>query len=477
MNSQVRVRFAPSPTGDLHIGSFRTALFNYLFAKHNKGIFLVRIEDTDAKRSDKKYIQVIHDVLNWAQLKPDEPVIMQSDRILEHKKIVQNLMVQSKAYYCYCTAEEVQSRYQKNNATTDTYIKYDGLCRNKKIQNNDNKVERNSPVIRFALPKEKSTVSFVDAIRGKVTVSLDQLDDFIIARSDGSPTYNFVVVVDDIEQEITNIIRGDDHLANTPKQILLYEALNVVPPEFAHIPLILGPQGNKISKRDAAVSVVDYQKAGYLPDAFSNYMARLGWSHGDQEIFTQSELVQHFTLNNVGKKGSLFDQVKLDWLNGVYIREKASDSLLSYTKQYLPDLFEKIDLLDRKKVIALLDLYKKRCNTLVSLCESVIQALSEPLQYNKSDLELWITPESIYSMQEFLKIVAALDSFELSLVQEVTKKWCKENNIGLKNIAQPLRIALIGRAQSPAIFEIVSILGKKEVESRVQILLQKVIKV
>jgi glutamyl-tRNA synthetase len=321
---QVRVRFAPSPTGHLHIGGLRTALFNWLFARHHGGAFLLRIEDTDVERSTKEYRDSILESFAWTELVHDEEIVTQSDRIEEHRKVADQLIANGKAYRCFCSPEEVASRYG-HAAHEDFFVKYDGHCRTRLAQADDND---RSHVVRFKLPTDRNEIVFQDLIKGPITIGLDQLDDFIILRSGGYPMYNFVVVVDDAYMGITHIIRGEEHIINTPKQILLYEACEYSVPFFLFFSLILGPSGDKLSKRDGATSVVEYRREGYIPHALLNYLARLGWSHGDQEIFSLSELIEYFSLDRVGNKGAIFDFEKLAWINGMYIREMDEQSLI-----------------------------------------------------------------------------------------------------------------------------------------------------
>jgi len=292
----IKVRFAPSPTGKLHLGSLRTAIFNWLFAKHNNGKFLLRIEDTDRERSKLEYTESILNSMKWLGLDYDGEAVYQSKLENNQKIYLEKLISENKAYYCNCE--------NNNNLNNSSYKFYDKSCRDKKLT---------SGAVRFKLPDNINEVSFSDLIHGKLTFNLEQLDDFIITRSDGTSMYNFAVVIDDLDMDITHIIRGDDHINNTPKQILLYHALDKTKemPKFAHIPLILGQSGQKLSKRDASVSVDDYLSQGYLADALFNYLVRLGWSHGDQEIFTKEELIKYFDFSSVGKSGAVFDLEKL----------------------------------------------------------------------------------------------------------------------------------------------------------------------
>src|ERR1700733_99493 len=295
----VRVRFAPSPTGHLHIGGMRSAIFNWLFARHNNGSFLLRIEDTDRERSKQEYTDSILASFAWMRIDWDEPVVIQSERAKRHQEVAQKLYAQGKAYYCICTPEQVQDRLAAQSGFDINFMKYDGLCRN---------ASHTKGALRFKIPDDITEVTFHDLIRDTITIGIDQLDDFILVRSDGTPMYNFVVVVDDADMKISHVIRGEEHIANTPKQILLYQACGFPLPYFAHLPMILGPDGNKLSKRDAATGVFEYKQLGYIPDPLFNYLVRLGWSHGDQEIFTREEVIQFFDLAHVGKKGAIFDQ-------------------------------------------------------------------------------------------------------------------------------------------------------------------------
>ncbi|MBA3071139.1 MAG: glutamate--tRNA ligase, partial [Nitrospirae bacterium] len=310
----VRVRFAPSPTGHLHIGGVRTALFNYLFARHNNGKFILRIEDTDRTRSTDEYIETIIEGMKWLKLEWDEGPFRQTDRFDVYRNYVDKLLKEGNAYYCYCTPEELEQR-RKEALAQEKSPKYDGRCRNlTKIQDSSrisrDKIQEKNPAIRFKMPQEGQTVVH-DLIRGKVIFENDQLDDLIIMRSDGTPTYNFTVVVDDVDMNITHVIRGDDHLNNTPKQIHIYKALGYDIPLFAHLPMILGADKARLSKRHGATSVMAYKDMGYLPDALVNYLVRLGWSYGDQEVFTREELIKYFSFENVGKSSAVFNPEKL----------------------------------------------------------------------------------------------------------------------------------------------------------------------
>jgi glutamyl-tRNA synthetase len=458
MNKEkVRVRFAPSPTGHLHIGGLRTAIFNWLFAYHHDGIFLVRIEDTDRARSKPEYEQSILESLNWMGIAPDEPIIIQSDRDNIHKELIEKLVNEGKAYRCYCLLEDLVARlgYQEHQ-------KYDGYCKVNKP---------NDPmapyVIRFNVPRDKSTISFDDLIRGRVTFDIDQFDDFIIARSDGAPTYNFVVVADDEYMGITHIIRGEDHISNTPKQIMLYEALGYTTPAFAHIPLILGPSGNRLSKRDAATSVLEYKKSGYLPNAFFNYLVRLGWAHGDQEIFTKSELIKLFTLEAVGKKGSIFDQQKLDWVNGIYIRQLNASELFDYIIHNIDSNFSKqFGNWSQEVILKLIDLYKERAKRVTDIIDGLHDLYQAPIKYDASAVEKWVSIQTVANLELLMGKLEASD-FQRDTIATICKDICKEQNMKLPTLLQPIRLALTGSIESPGVFDILAILGKTESLKRI----------
>lgn len=450
----VRVRFAPSPTGHLHIGGLRTALFNWLFARHYSGKFLLRIEDTDLERSQQEYTDSILESFDWCSMHSDEPIVIQSTRIAEHKKVAHEMLASGTAYRCFCTPEELLKRLGAS-AGEGGYTRYDNFCRDKHITDN------NKPyVIRFKLPDNRESVTFNDLIHGPITFGFDTLDDFIIVRSDGTPMYNFVVVVDDAFMRITHVIRGEEHLVNTPRQILLYQACGYDLPEFAHLPLILGPDGSKLSKRDAATSVIDYKKNGFLPDALCNYLVRLGWSHGDQEIFMREELIQFFTLDHVGKKGAIFDIKKLEWLNGVYIRALDAPKLL----ELLLDLdFPKWS---QEQLLALINVYKERVKTLVELKQELINLYTLPEKITIPDGI--ITPQTKNYIESLLHELEQLSEFSRADIEACIKKVCAEHAIKLPLLAQPVRLALTGTLSSPSVYDLIVVLGKQETISRLE---------
>lgn len=471
MNTQkpVRLRFAPSPTGHLHIGGLRTIIFNWLCARHNNGAFLIRIEDTDLERSKPEYTQSILQTLQWMGVESDEPVVIQSERVPEHRRVAQALIEQGKAYYCSCSQEEVIERHKQKYGTDDIFIKYDGKCRGNKLLDSTKK-----QVIRFALPHDVPSVSWHDLVRGEITTELNQLDDFIIIRSDGMSMYNFAVVVDDAFMRISHIIRGEEHVSNTPKQILLYHALGYVLPEFAHVSMILGPSGDKLSKRDGATSVLEYKTMGYVPDALFNYLVRLGWSHGDQEIFTRQELVNLFTMQAVHKKPAIFDVVKLEWFNGMYIRQSSAQVLWKYlVDDVRHPLFKELTWND-EQIYAAIALYKDRVKTLHELAQELLVLHGPAIAYNQEDCAQHITPQTVHYLRDLIKILACQEPFTVDLVAEQIKALAKTLGIKLVQLAQPTRIALVGKSSSPGIFELLTFLGKDESVRRIQALIDHI---
>ena len=456
-NRKVRVRFAPSPTGFLHIGSLRTALFNWLFARHNQGSFLVRVEDTDRDRFSKEHEQAIVQSLQWSGIQSDEPFVYQHDRRKEHQKAADLLIEQGKAYYCFCLQDDLQLKREKAEQNKQTYV-YDQTCRNLTVSQDDLK---KTSVIRFKVECEDDVVQFNDLIRGEVSLPLDHIDDFIIARSDGSMTYNFAVVQDDKFMKISHIIRGEDHIVNTGKQILLFKAFGYEIPQFAHVPLILSESGQKMSKRDDAVGVQDYRSKGILAEALSNYLVRLGWSHGDQEVFTTDELIQYFKIDDVGKKGAIFDYQKLLWLNSVYIKEKSAVELFSLIQQNLNiNLVAQLSDWSQEQQQKAIMLYKDRSHTLHDLINGVLQLYNAPETYDVDSLNKWVDQQTPNVLSLFQKKLEDVD-FNKDQLQALAKTIAKEQNVKFPKVAQPMRIALIGSSQGPGVFDMVEIIGKE----------------
>ncbi|AXK60304.1 glutamate--tRNA ligase [Candidatus Chromulinivorax destructor] len=463
--NKVRVRFAPSPTGFLHIGGLRTALFNWLFARHEDGLFLVRIEDTDRDRFSQEYEYAIVSSLQWAGIKADEPFVYQHARQSEHQKAVDELLAKGKAYYCFCSVDELQQKRESAQEDKETYI-YDKTCRNKKPTKEE--IKNHSYVVRFKVEIDDEILTFDDLIRGKVTLPTQHIDDFVITRSDGGMTYNFAVVVDDHFMRISHVIRGEDHIVNTGKQILLYKAFGWSVPQFGHVSLILGSNGQKLSKRDAAVGVQDYKDKGFLADALCNYLVRLGWSHGDQEVFTTDEMIKHFKIQDVSTSGAIFDYNKLLWLNSVYIKAKSAQELCSLINQNLEiNLVSQTSAWSQSQLQAAITLYKDRSQTLRELVQGVLSLYHAPKVYDTESTAQWITPAVI----EKLRILADelqyahIDKIQL---QEIVKTFAKDHDLKFPAIAQPMRIALIGSSHGPGIFDMIEILGKDEMLHRLQ---------
>lgn len=451
MHKEIRVRFAPSPTGHLHIGGLRAALFNWLFAKHNNGKFFIRIEDTDLLRSKKEYNDSILESFAWSRLDYEQPVVIQSERIGEHMRVANELIAQGKAFRCFCAGRDTEN--------DQGFYKYDGRCRALKPE----QIDVNKPhAIRFKVPAGQGPITFEDMVRGAITFEADQFDDFIIVRSDGTPMYNFVVVIDDAFMKISHVIRGEDHISNTPKQILLYQACGYELPQFGHLPMILGPDGNRLSKRDAATSVLEYKYDGYLPDALCNYLVRLGWSHGDQEVFSREELVSYFSIDHVGKKGAIFDQNKLDWLNSVYMKKASVQELTHIMVADVNfDLKEHMGTWSQEQRYGLIDLYKERVKTVRELAYTLSALHAGPATYDEHAVAAVVTPETAAYLEQLLSVLSQAKDFSHDSLAALIKELCKALSIKLVALAQPIRIALTGTSASPGVFELLSLLGKE----------------
>ncbi len=454
----VRVRFAPSPTGHLHIGGLRSALFNWLFARHQGGTYLLRVEDTDLVRSTKGYLDSQLSSLAWAGIVSDEPVVYQMSRVDEHLAQAKQLMRENKAYPCFCVPRDADDVVSSLEAGFGQ--KYDRTCRDKAYTEED---LQKPHCVRFRLPNNLEQVKFYDQIRGDIVTKGEYFDDFVIIRRDGSPIYNFCVVVDDIFMKITHIIRGEDHIPNTPKQVLLYEALGATPPLFAHLPLILGKDGSKMSKRDAAVSVEEYRAQGFMPEALINYLVRLGWSHGDQEIFTATELISSFTLEGVGKKGSIFDAKKLEWLNGIYLRQVSSERVLQAIGSMNQKMVDELTAAwGEERCIALIKLYKERTVTLVDLVNQIL-ALAVPAQtFDLALIAKWRNERSPLLMSNFADALKETADLSHDNLLRLANAVCDAQGEKLVHLAQMLRLSLTGTIQSPGVFDLLGILGKKE---------------
>jgi glutamyl-tRNA synthetase len=455
MTTQVRVRFAPSPTGYLHIGGVRTALFNWLFARHHKGKFILRIENTDASRSTEESIEEIIESMKWLGLDWDEGPFRQTDRQSIYKEKVDQLISEKKAYPCFCTAEELDLK-RKQAQAKGLKPKYDGTCLNR-----SDKPEGIPFVIRFKVPKEGS-VTVKDILRGNITFQNVELDDLIILRSDGTPTYNFVVVVDDGDMDITHVIRGDDHLSNTPRQVLLYDGLGLACPEFAHISMILGADKTRLSKRHGATSVLAYRDMGYLPDALINYLARLGWSHGDQEVFTQDEMIQNFSLKNITTSAAVFNSEKLQWLNQQYIQNANPIKLATKLEPFLikEGLLEEDHILSKKDIAKPIPSLNQRAQTLIEMAQKSTFYFRKELIFDEKARDKFLNKDIKIHIEKLINAISKMAVLEHDSLENLFKKIAEESELKLGKLAQPVRVALTGSTVSPGIYDVILLLGK-----------------
>lgn len=460
--AQVRTRFAPSPTGYLHIGGARTALFNYLFAKHYGGKFILRIEDTDRERSTPEAIQAILDAMTWLRLEWDEGPFYQTERYSLYKEKIRQLLAEGKAYPCVCTPEELDAKRQLAQKEKRKPA-YDGTCRPADGVISDLPIGK-PYTIRFRSPREGTTV-VEDAVKGNVVFDNRELDDLIIARSDGTPTYNFCVVVDDIEMAITHIIRGDDHLANTPRQIQLYQALGQPLPKFAHVPLILGIDKARLSKRHGATSVTAYRDMGYFPEAVVNYLVRLAWSYGDQEIFSCDELIEKFTLENVGKAAGVFNPEKFLWVNFTYLKARPLSQL---AEEIIPFIRAKGYLVppDKRWLEKMIATLQERAKTLVDLVDQAHFYLTDDIAIDDKAAKKFLTSDAAKPLSKLIERLTTLDDFSEAKVEQTFTAVLQELGLSMGQLAQPVRVALTGSSVSPGIHEVIAVLGKQRTLQR-----------
>lgn len=455
--SDVVTRFAPSPTGELHIGGARTALFNWLYARHTGGRFILRIEDTDRERSTPEFTRAILSALEWLGLSWDEGPHFQTERFGLYREAAERLLAGGKAYRCTCTAEELDRRREEMKARGEK-PRYDGRCR----ELPPGEAEGKPHVIRFAAPLEGTTV-VTDLLRGDIVFRNEELDDLVLVRTDGTPTYNFVVVVDDASMGITHVLRGDDHLNNTPKQVQLYEALGHAVPRFGHFPLILGLEGGKMSKRDAETSVMRYEEMGYLPEAIVNFLARLGWGHGDQEIFSLDELVRHFTLEHVNLSASRFDLARLLHLNAHYIKTGAPERLASLLVPFLRK--RGIEASPSPWLTAVVRTLQERARTLDEMAEGAVFYFREK-ETDPAAASKFLTVESLPLLEGVAEAFRGIEPFTAAAMEPALHPFLEAAGGKFVKIAQPLRVALTGGTVSPGIFEVMEILGRDEVLRR-----------
>ena len=455
--SQLRLRFAPSPTGYLHIGGARTALFNWLLARKEQGVFILRIEDTDVARSTQDSVDAILEGMRWLGLDWDEGPYYQSDNFPLYREHVERLLAAGKAYRCYCSAEELEAR-REQALREGRKPKYDGTCRNRGRELPDQ-----PSVVRFRAP-HGGTTTFNDLIKGPISFANEELDDLIIQRSDGTPTYNFTVVIDDASMTITHVIRGDDHINNTPRQILLYEALGYPVPKFAHVPMILGADKSRLSKRHGATSVIAYRDQGFLPEALVNYLVRLGWSHGDEEIFSREELIEKFTIEAVGKSAGVFNPDKLLWLNAHYIKSGDPQRLAGLL---VPLLAERgVEPAVGPDLVAVVKTLQERARTLVELADGALFYYRSEVAYEAEAAAKFLTPVSGPLLAAFRKKLAGWGELTAGGIEHLFKEFCSEQGIKMGQIGPVVRVALCGGTASPAIYEVIAVLGRDETSLR-----------
>ena len=454
----MRTRFAPSPTGFLHIGGARTALFSWLYARKHGGQFILRIEDTDQERSTQAAVDAIIDGMNWLGLDYDEGPIFQMERMPRYQQVLQQLLDAGHAYRCSCSKERLEALREQQMANKEK-PRYDGHCRELHIP------AAGSFVVRFKNPSI-GTVRFDDLVRGPIEVQNSELDDLIILRSDGVPTYNFCVVIDDWDMNITTVIRGDDHINNTPRQINILLALGVTPPQYAHLPMILGADGARLSKRHGAVSVTQYRDEGYLPQAMLNYLARLGWSHGDQEIFSEAELIQYFELSDVNRAPAAFNPEKLLWINQHYLKTENPDYIAGLLQKILQQ--QGVDVSGGPALITVVGALRERAKTLVELAEKATMFYSATVTRDPTLVSQFLQPGIVpvlEALQQQFSQIAEWD-WSVEVLQPLIQSALNDFGLKMPQLAQPLRVALVGTTQSPSIDVTLYLLGAAKVQAR-----------
>ena len=456
--AKVRTRFPPSPTGALHLGGARTALFNWLFARHHQGALVLRLEDTDLKRSLPEHVDSILEAMEWLGLDWDEGPFYQTKRFDRYRQAVDELLAKGQAYWCHCTPERVQQARDAAKAKGEKPI-YDGLCRDQGLG------PAPGAVVRLKSPAS-GTTDFLDLVKGPISFANTELDDLVILRSDGSPTYHLAVVVDDVDMAISHVIRGDDHVNNTPRQILVYQALGAPLPLFAHVPMILGPDKTKLSKRHGATSVVEYRAAGFLPEAMLNALARLGWSHGDQEMFSRQELIDYFSLEAVGRAAAVFDQEKLLRLNQRLMQEADGSRLAQLVAPFLAE--RGVASPDQATLLAAIPHLTPRASTLIELAEKAQPYLVESPEMDPKAQKKFLNPETAPVLSAVKELVERLGVEDHEALEEGFKALAEQKGVKMGGVAQPVRVALTGGTASPGIFDVMSILGSAKVLERLE---------
>jgi len=452
----IRTRFAPSPTGFLHIGGARTALFSWAYAKRNNGKFILRVEDTDLERSTQESVDSIIHAMDWLGLDYDEGPYFQMQRMERYKQVIQQMLHDGTAYHCYCSREELDLMREEQRARGEK-PRYDRRC-----LHNHTHPAGVSPVVRFKNPTEGSVV-WDDLVKGRIEIANSELDDLIIARSDGTPTYNFCVVVDDLDMQITHVTRGDDHVNNTPRQINILKALGAELPKYAHVPMILRDDGQKMSKRNDPVSVIQYREMGILPEALLNYLARLCWGHGDDEIFSMEQFVEWFDLNGISPSPARFDMKKLYWVNAQHIKNSSSDKLIELIS---PALIKRNIIPDDLDLSAIIDLVKSRGDNLNSITNEVAY-FYQPLEANLEEVEKHLTDDAKMILNKFSVELNKVGEWNLDAIKAVIKDFCMINNLKMPQLGMPIRLKLCGTTQTPSFDAVIHILGKNNVLDRI----------
>ncbi|HEI8689086.1 glutamate--tRNA ligase [Proteus mirabilis] len=457
--SKIKTRFAPSPTGYLHVGGARTALYSWLFSRHNKGEFVLRIEDTDLERSTQPAIDAIMDGMNWLNLNWDEGPYYQTKRFDRYNQVIDQMLAAGTAYRCYCSKERLD-KLREDQMAKGEKPRYDGCCRH----GDHNHTPDEPHVVRFLNPQEGSVI-FDDKIRGPIEFSNQELDDLIIRRTDGSPTYNFCVVIDDWDMEITHVIRGEDHINNTPRQINILKALGAPVPEYAHVSMILGDDGKKLSKRYNAVSVMQYRDDGYLPEALLNYLVRLGWSHGDQEIFSIDEMIKDFTLEAISKSASAFNTDKLLWLNHHYINTLPAEQVAVHLDWHIKQ--QNIDTSNGPSLVELIKLLGERCKTLKEMAESCHYFYVDFDSFEETAAKKHLRPVARQPLEVVRDKLSAITDWTAENVHKAIQETAEELEVGMGKVGMPLRVAVTGAGQSPALDVTVHAIGKARSIARI----------
>ena len=455
----IKTRFAPSPTGYLHVGGARTALFSWLFSKKMGGAFVLRIEDTDRERSTEESVQAILDGMQWLKLDYDEGPYYQTQRFDRYATAIQQLIDQGDAYYCSCTKQRLEL-LRETQMSTKQKPRYDGNCRSLGLK----PVAGLELVVRFKNPQHGEVI-FRDHVKGRVSVNNNELDDLIIARSDGTPTYNLTVVVDDMEMQITHVVRGDDHVNNTPRQINILKALGAECPEYAHLPMILGDDGKRLSKRHGAVGIMQYYEDGYLPEAMLNYLVRLGWSHGDQEIFDTAEMIEHFSLDNINKSASSFNTEKLNWINQHYMIAAPIDQIVDLVKQRLDKIGTVYEL--ETDIDSIVELYRQRASTINQLADSILYCFEDFGEYDEKAAKKALRPVALETLQCLQNEFSQLNELKSPAIHQIIESIIERLGLNMAKVGQPLRVAVTGGSFSPPIDNTVEIIGKAKTLTRI----------